>query len=491
LASVTKLSRWTLLAMSCLLLGIVLAAVKPPVSLSENADQTRLPDIIFVQAPTVVAGELTKRFPRGSRLVRLSPSARPQNEINLTPGFLAAADPRISADASTVLFSGQKTADTRWQVWEMNADGSNLRQITHCAGDCLMAAFLPGDEIVYSKIVGTEPREKSALFVAKADGSQAQQITFGPGNFQVETVLRDGRILVSADSLRAANARVNRPRSLYSIRSDGTGLTLFRSDSNTNLLGTGADELEDGAILFVSKEGAENQGSGGELAWIPPGSSHNSLITPRQFAYWSAHDLDGDTLVVSKRSPTSPSKVPRYDLFAFNLTHRTVGELIYRNPQFSSVQAVPLEPHPEPRRYFSILHPQHETGRVICLNAYLSAGVPNDLLAGSIARVRVLMLSPDGQREASLGEAPVEKDGSFYVAVPADRAVRFELLSAAGRLIRAQHSWVWARPGEDMGCAGCHEDKAQAPANHWPMVLNRFDTPIILGESRGAKATGH
>jgi hypothetical protein len=58
-------------------------------------------------------------------------------------------------------------------------------------------------------------------------------------------------------------------------------------------------------------------------------------------------------------------------------------------------------------------------------------------------------------------------------------------------LIRAQRSWIWARPGEDMGCAGCHDDKAQAPANHWPMALNRFDTPIVLGETSRAKATGH
>jgi Hydrazine synthase alpha subunit middle domain len=489
LASVIKLSRWTPPAVACLLLGVFLAAVKPPLSLSENVDSSVLPDIIFVQAPMVVTGEFAKRFPRGSRLVRLaSPGSSEQASI-LTPDFFAAADPRVSADASKVLFSGQKSSEARWQVWEMKADGSNQRQITNCDGDCLGAAYLPGDEIVYSQILTLGTRATSALFVAKSDGSASRQITFGPGDFRVETVLRDGRILVSADSLRTPNSKAKQPRSLYSIRTDGTGLSLFRSDSSANLLGTGADQLENGAVLFVSRGPSQNPEGSGQLAWIPPGAMRNLRVTPRQFGFWSAHELDGNTLVVSRTSARTAGRATKYDLYTFNLASRTVGKLIYRNPELSSVQAVPLEPHPEPRRYFSILHPAHQTGRVICLNAYFTSGVPNNRLAGPIARVRVLMLEPDSQREVSLGEAPVEKDGSFYVAVPADHPIRFELLSLEGRVIRAQRSWVWTRGGEDMGCAGCHEDKAQAPANHWPMVLNRFDMPMILGESNLGKAT--
>ncbi|MGB7593852.1 MAG: hypothetical protein WBO19_21695, partial [Terriglobia bacterium] len=72
-------------------------------------------------------------------------------------------------------------------------------------------------------------------------------------------------------------------------------------------------------------------------------------------------------------------------------------------------------------------------------------------------------------------------DGSFYIAVPPDRPVRFELLNAEGKVVRAQQSWVWARPGEEHGCVGCHEDRAVAPENRWPLALRRFDTPTCLG----------
>jgi hypothetical protein len=75
----------------------------------------------------------------------------------------------------------------------------------------------------------------------------------------------------------------------------------------------------------------------------------------------------------------------------------------------------------------------------------------------------------------------VEKDGSFYVAVPANLPVRFQLLDAGGETIHEQRGWVWARPGEERGCAGCHESKALTPENRWPLALKRFDTPTPLG----------
>lgn len=82
--------------------------------------------------------------------------------------------------------------------------------------------------------------------------------------------------------------------------------------------------------------------------------------------------------------------------------------------------------------------------------------------------------------ESVLGEAPVEADGSFYIAVPPDQPVRFELLDAAGHVVRAQKSWIWTRSGEEHGCVGCHEDRALAPENRWPMALQRFDSPTRL-----------
>jgi hypothetical protein len=137
--------------------------------------------------------------------------------------------------------------------------------------------------------------------------------------------------------------------------------------------------------------------------------------------------------------------------------------------------------HPAPRWYWSTLNPALQVGYFICLDCTLAADAPKGRLPVSPSKVRLLALDTATQQESSLGEAPVEKDGSFYIAVPPDRPLRFELLDAGGRVLRAQRSWIWTRSGEEHGCVGCHEDRAVAPENRWPLTLRRFDTPTRLG----------
>ena len=109
---------------------------------------------------------------------------------------------------------------------------------------------------------------------------------------------------------------------------------------------------------------------------------------------------------------------------------------------------------------------------------------------GAIRRVRVVE-----QGDIVLGEAPVEADGSFYVQIPANRAVRFVMLDERGRVVREEQSWIWTRPGEQRGCTGCHGDKALAPENRWPMVLRKQDPPTRLtggsGNTQTAESHGH
>ncbi len=516
------ISAKTLPSLTVVALAAALGTVRAPQAAPGPEPDKSLPAIVFVEAPKVVQGELAKRFPQGSHLTRLEPGAPVSAAINLTPDFFAVADPRVSPDGSKILFSGQPKAEAHWQIWEMNADDSEKRQITQCSGDCYQPAYLPRGEIVFTAASGSGLRQSSAIYVSKINGAEPHPITFGPGDFQVETVLRDGRILVSAESPLVPKPKAKSGRSLFVMNSDGTGLVGFRREPLSGRTRTGAEELDDGTVLFVERQGADRQEAGGELAWITPGALHNSVITPSQSVFWSARQLDGNSLIVAKQDPALSASRARFDLYTFDLERKTVGRLIYRNPTFSSVEAVPLEPHPAPRYYWSIVHPESKTGRVVCLNAYLSSDAPHERFAGRIARVRVLALevappfraagaglkpgstagtSPrrsetgataQGQnRQQVLGEASVEADGSFYVAAPADRPIRFELLSAEGHVIHAQQSWTWVRPGEDHACLGCHANPALTAPNHWALALKRPQGPTPVGVTLEAEAAHH
>ena len=144
------------------------------------------------------------------------------------------------------------------------------------------------------------------------------------------------------------------------------------------------------------------------------------------------------------------------------------------------MEAVPVAAHEPPRWYWSTLNPELQRGYFICLDSYLAEGRSSREDRREARASSGLTLDAATQKESVLGEAPIEEDGSFYIAVPPDQPVRFEVLDAAGRVVRAQRSWIWARSGEEHGCVGCHEDHAVAPENRWPMALRRFDTPTRL-----------
>lgn len=472
-------------------LGLGFGVQKTLMAKAQASRQGGLPALIFVAAPTAVAGRLTERFPQGSRLLRYVPGMPPGSAADLTPTLFAVADPRISSDATTVLFSGQKRRWDHWQIWTIKVDGSALRQITHCLGDCLQPAYLPQNQIVFTLVSRKGSKQSSSIYVSSLNGSHPHPVTFGPGNYQVEAVLHSGRLLITAQPALVPGQADNGSRVFYTLRPDGSGLSLLRWGSQPNYRRGGATELEDGAVLFVESRTTGGKLADSSLAWIRPGALHSSALTPPNAIYWSAHVLDGTTLVVAKKTFESPTKAGGYSLYAFNLANKSISAEIYANPNYSSLDAVPVEQHMIPLYYPSVLRPDRDFGRVVCLNAYLSSGVPNDLIGSHIAKVRVIALGPDNWSERLLGEAPVENDGSFYIKIPSDHPVRFELIGKNGSVIREQDSWIWVRNGEDMACLGCHENNAVVPQDHFPLALKGFDTPYSIGLSAQSQPHNH
>ena len=384
-----------------------------------------------------------------------------------------------------VLFSGQKNASEPWQIWEMQVDGAGKRQVTNCPEDCTRPAYLPGEEIAFTVGVRKISGRSSYLAVAKKDGSQVQRITFGPGDWRLETVLRDGRIVASASWPLTESAESSANRLLYTLRPDGSGLDALRCEESGSAIRGEARELEDGSIVFV-KQMSPDQPSG-SLAQIEIGEVHEHAFGAASEKINSLQELTEGSLVVSRKVNSGTERDGEFGLYIFDSKSKSIRAELFSSAHMNSLQPVPISTHPVPKKFWSTLNPQSHSGYFIALNSYSSADEPSGHIATEITRVRVWTLPEASSKEEMLGEAPVEKDGSFYVEVKADRPVRFELLDADGKTIRAERGWIWSRPGEERGCAGCHSDKAIAPENRWPMTLKRFDTPTQLFGKRSCR----
>jgi hypothetical protein len=151
------------------------------------------------------------------------------------------------------------------------------------------------------------------------------------------------------------------------------------------------------------------------------------------------------------------------------------------------VEPVVVTPRAVPNRHPSGLH-DWAFGNLLALDARQSR---SGAVAGTPAAVRAETIDEAG-RVVSLGTAPVEKDGSFFVQAAGDRPLRFILLDAEGSTLRQEQGWFWVRRGEQRICVGCHTGPERAPENRVPQVLLRTTTPVDLtgGAVAGAVRTG-
>jgi hypothetical protein len=78
----------------------------------------------------------------------------------------------------------------------------------------------------------------------------------------------------------------------------------------------------------------------------------------------------------------------------------------------------------------------------------------------------------DFNNKRILGTVPVDQSGSVAVSVPADTYVYFQLLDENGMMVQSMRSGTIVRPGETIGCVGCHEDRRST---------NQFDPPVSAG----------
>jgi uncharacterized protein (DUF2267 family) len=78
----------------------------------------------------------------------------------------------------------------------------------------------------------------------------------------------------------------------------------------------------------------------------------------------------------------------------------------------------------------------------------------------------------------SIGTVPVETDGSVYCEAPVSRSVYFQLLDEQGLAVRSMRSATYVHQGEQLSCAGCHEDKWKAVPPSSPLALRRAPSKI-------------
>lgn len=408
--------------------------------------------------------------------------------------------PELSYDGKKVLFAfakyypyvqsmekvdkDQLPEDAFYHVFEMNVDGSGLRQLTFGRYDDFDARYLPDGEIVflstrkgkslqvcracteatngstqpdsYVRCGGgnTRPVAVYTLHLMDADGKNLRPISAFENFEWTPAVASDGRILYSRwDYID----RFNGPYvSLWSTNPDGTNSQLIYGNytikpqcvleaqpipRSRKLIFTASahHSIIGGSLVLLDRTlGTEEERP---LVRLTPevcfpeteGWSDTYYANPHPLSEefflvaWSDRRLPGHTLFTNVWDPNNPQNamgIYLYDAFG-NL------ELLYRDPNLSSMSPLPVRARPKaPAIPPSVVWDGPQEGRFLLQDVSQGLGVPQ----GTVKRLRVVAILPKVQPQMNTPNLGVSKEdpGKFVlgtVPVEADGSAYFRVPS--------------------------------------------------------------
>ena len=501
-----------------LLLVLSAAVILPAAEKSTASDPPPRQAIVLTQLPPDAAREATAPGSGGmlrtdygdeARIVLVEPGEEPRI---LTRRFHSACDPDISFDGTRMLFAGKRKATDPWDIFEMELDGSEIRQITDDAGDSRNPIYLgrfyvitadrPWEQITFVSTRAGEINEYGSqpstnLYSCRMDGASVRRLTFNPSSDLDPTILPDGRLLFSSWQRSTLEHGLRGRVSLFAVLTDGLDYALFAGDEGLRVkhMPCVTDER---LVVFVEGDRV-GWGGAGSLASVSLRRnlhSYRPITAPGDGLFMTPAGLPGGAVLVSRRPPDGQGThgVVRLD----PRTGRF--EMVFDDPAFHDIQPKAVAARPRPDGRSSPVSDDRPNGVLYGLNVYDSDLADREWISpGQKVRLRVLEGIPRRKDEGAaaetaadappmlprrfLGEIAVEDDGSFNIEVPANIPIELQLLDENGMALRSC-SWIWVRNRETRGCIGCHEDGESTPENRFVKALAGPSVALTLPPNR-------
>ena len=461
-------------------------------------------------------------FRPGGRLLVVSPHApdlAPQVLVESPAGQILDCD--LSYDAKTILFSWRRTQDEGYHLWQINVDGTGLKQLTQGTWHDYNACWLPDGGIAFLSTRWPQfaycwHAPVGVLCRMGADGSGFRRLSANYLNDFTPAVLDSGRIIYTRWEY------VDRPaipiQSLWTIHPDGTGLAGYfgnRKISPATFMEarsipgsrkilctmTGHNGPTRGAIGIIDRSRGDNAQAAIENITpdvpIPRIDEGNGNTAGAKW-YSCPLPLDASRFLVSARGP---------------VLVRTYGgecqSIALPAPEdgMQYFAAQPVRPRSRPPVISSTLAESTEksapTATVYLQDVY--NGLEPHVRRGEVKAIRVVREMAKGVRigpeyrafgfqfpviscgatyagKEVLGEVPVEADGSACFRVPSGVPLYFMALDAEGRGVQRMRSFTHFMPGEVQGCVGCHESRLHGSRSHLGTAYNLAPRDLVPPE---------
>ncbi len=443
-------------------------------------------------------------------------------------GSAYVGDINLHFDAEKMLISSISEKDNTWQVFELNTDGSGLRQVSPDIGrdvDNYNGTYLPNGDLIFCSTANMTGipciggrGNVGTLYTADLNGENMRQLTFEQDADWYPWVMDDGKVMYLrweyTDNshyftriLMTMNPDGSQQRSIYGSNSYWPS-TLFYAknipDSNRQFTaivsGHHGINREGELVLFDVANGEQN--TDGAVQRIPGyGKEVHGLIRD-QYAvgnwprFLHPYPISDTYFLAAGR--LAPGE--RWGLYLLDRFDNII--LLKEDRRMHLLEPVPLKPRPMPRKIPSRLRPNADDAVLYIQDIYEGpglAGIPR----GTVKELRLLTytyayrnmgghnaLTIEGGWDAKriLGTVPVKEDGSVMVRVPHSTPISIQPLDENGAALQLMRSWLVAMPGESLSCVGCHESARTPPLQRTTLAMR--SAPKDLTPWRGEKPYG-
>jgi hypothetical protein len=329
-----------------------------------NADEYYPGSDLYLLSPISSQGELTNLTAQYTRANQTNPN-----------NYGAAADPEVSYDGRKILFAMRPNRQDRWHLYEMNADGSGLVQLTdQTSGDDMDPAYLPSGQIIFTStrtgIVDEYERRGSPLLHVADRGPNGRlvnirQISFNQSHDTNPMVHSSGKVFYSRWEHLGDPNRFP----LFVMSPDGTRPFVLYGNHSPQQSGSRVflepRELSDGGIVCSVME-RNSPFEGGAIAIIDISRSDDNLvfITPETVPFNNTGRPSSALFktphpIIDKNAPTerqekiliAMSPIPvqpgmagnevDYGIYIMDKDGNNV-RLIYNDPDYNEYDPVPV-----------------------------------------------------------------------------------------------------------------------------------------------------
>lgn len=403
-------------------------------------------------------------------------------------------DPRLHYDGRTVLFSYRRSESDFYNLYEMQIDGTGLRRITDAPFDDYEAIYLPNDDIAFistrsKRWVGCWMTQVGTLFRCDRNGRDIRPISVNLEHDNTPVVLHDGRILYTRWEY-VDRSQVGYHQ-LWTMNPNGTNVAAFFGNQQHYPLYIEPEPIPGtDRLLLIDSPGHGRSDHRGYVCTIeakygPDDMRGYHRITPKP-QFNDPAPIDGSYFIVAS-----------YKKMLLGTHSGELVPLLNYEGRANIHEPIPVMPRPRERIIADRGDEAEATGRIVLNNVYSGRNMEG-IKPGEIKKLLVLEALPKPVNfsggmdltswlgtfmlERVLGTVPVEADGSAFFEVPAGRPVLFVALDADNMSVKRMQSFTNVMPGETLGCAGCHEQRAQSPvssaASNTVMALKRAPSRI-------------